>query len=173
MTWEERDRLLLAPLGKALLCAAFPEKGNPKRPTPQPPRKVRTVTRKADPQKKEGSQKEKEKRSREKPRPYPATTSKSSNDRHDGQYPETLAQSTITLQQPLSEQSQMSATVSNRAACLSPAPRGMLDAHEEQLGHRQMGTGTAGCMADPSILNLDAIDVPELYEYVNFDGYGD
>lgn len=45
-TWENRDRLLLAPLGKALLCVAFPEKGTLKRPTPQPPRKVRKVTRK-------------------------------------------------------------------------------------------------------------------------------
>ena len=43
MSWENRDRLLLAPLDKVLLCATFPEEGTSKRPTPQPPRKIRTL----------------------------------------------------------------------------------------------------------------------------------
>jgi hypothetical protein len=109
VTWKNRDRLLLAPLGKVLLCAAFPEKGTPKRPTPQVPRKVRTVTRKENSQKKASSQekKKKNKQSPQRPRPYPAITSKSSNDPCDGLYSEAAAQSTKTLQRPPPEQPQM------------------------------------------------------------------
>lgn len=180
MTWENKDRLLLAPLGKALLCAAFPERGTSERPTFQPPRKVRTITRKY----KEKPQIIKKQKSRQRHRPYPATTSKpeSSNGPCVGLFPEATLQSKITpsVQQPQSEQSpMMSATVSSRAACLSPGPalQGMLGTHGDQLVHRRLGaTGTAGCMADPSNLNSDAIDVSELYhlyEHVIFDGLGD
>ena len=173
MTWENRDQLLLAPHDKAILCAAFPEKGTPKRPTSQPPRKVRTLTRKEKPQK-ENSQKKEKERSRERPRPYPATTSKCSNGPCVELYPEAAAQSTITLQWPQSEQSQMSATVSSREACLSPGPasRGMLGVHGEQLARRRTGTDTADCMADSSNLDLDSTEDSEVYKYVDFDSYG-
>ena len=161
MTWENRDRLLLAPLGKVLLCAAFPENGTPKRPTSQPPRKVRTLTRKGKPQKE---------RFQQRPRPYPATTSKCSNGPGPGVElcPEDVAPSTITLQWPQSEQSQMSATV---AACLPPEPalREMPSVHGEQLAHRRTGTSTAGCMADPSNLNVDAMEDSEMYKYLDFE----
>ena len=157
---ENRDQLLLAPLGKVLLCAAFPEKGTPKRPTSQPPREVRTLTNKENSQMKESSR-EKGK-SRERPQPYPATTSECSSGpcARSGLYPEAAAQSTITLRWPRPEKSQMSATVSSRAACLSSVPplRGMLGVHGEQLAHRRMNTGSAGCMADSSNLNLDAME---------------
>jgi hypothetical protein len=103
--WENRDRLLLAPLREALLCAVFPEKGTPKRPIHQQPRKIRTIVRKKYPQRKESSQKAE--KSRQRPRPYPATTSKSSDSPCDGLPPEAIAQNTITLQQPQPVQPQM------------------------------------------------------------------
>ncbi|KAF8485888.1 hypothetical protein DFH94DRAFT_708705 [Russula ochroleuca] len=40
------DRLLLAPAGGALLCAAFPDDGIPNRPTHQQPRKIRELKKK-------------------------------------------------------------------------------------------------------------------------------
>ncbi|KAH9995606.1 hypothetical protein BJV77DRAFT_991198 [Russula vinacea] len=47
--WKYRgqilDRLLLAPVGKALLCAAFPDDGIPKRPKSHPSRQLRALRR--------------------------------------------------------------------------------------------------------------------------------
>jgi hypothetical protein len=209
VTWENRDRLLLAPLGKVLLCAAFPEKGTPKRPAPQEPRKVRTVTRKKNLEKKESSQKKEKERSRQRPRPYPAPTSKSPNGPCDGlRPPEAAAQSTMTLQQLQPEQPQtsyypqvlvesMQGEITNPSSqwhhmagftqrqMISPplplfqveqhaylqAPRGVVGARGEQVVHRGMDTGAAGCMVDPCNLKSEAVEVPDIYEYVDFDGY--
>ena len=126
----------------------------------------RTGTRKENSQMKESSQKKEKEKSRQMPRPYPATTSKSSNGPSAGSYPEVAAQSTITLRWPQSKRSQMSATASSRVACLSPVPalRGMLDVHGEQLAHRRRSTGAAGCMADSSNLNLNAMEDFEMYK---------
>lgn len=41
------DRLLLAPIGSFLLCAAFPDDGILNLPTHQPPREIRKLKRKA------------------------------------------------------------------------------------------------------------------------------
>ena len=50
MRWKDcgktLDRLLVAPTGSVLLCAAFPDDGIPILPTHQPPRKIRTLKRK-------------------------------------------------------------------------------------------------------------------------------
>jgi hypothetical protein len=40
------DRLLLAPSGSVLLCAAFPDVGIPSRPTHKNPRKIRVLSKK-------------------------------------------------------------------------------------------------------------------------------
>jgi len=59
--WENRgralERLLIAPLGKALLCAAFPEDGIPNRPMHRVPRPTRTrvIKRREHSRKKERS----------------------------------------------------------------------------------------------------------------------
>ena len=212
MTWEKRDRLLLAPLGKDLLCAAFPEKGPSNRPTPQQRRKIRTLPprpRKEKNQKKESSQKKKKQKSGlgQRPQRYPPTTPKLSNGPHDEPYPGAATQSTLPLLQPepvaeipqmpyppealesmqgeINPSSQWNLVdgfahhqmisppfpVEQRA--LIQAPRGALDAHGEQLVDRMMDTGAADCMADPPIGNLksEAMEVPEMFEFVNFDGY--
>lgn len=51
------------------------------------------------------------------------------------------------------------------------APRGMLGAQGEQVVHCGMDTGAAGCMVDPYDLKSEAVEVPDIYEYVNLDGY--
>ena len=109
VTWEDRDRLLLAALGKSLLCAAFPVEGSTNRPTPQPPPKLRKQPpRQKKPQ---SSQKKGKQGPQQRHQPYPSITSRSSSDGPcDEQYPdsETIAQSPITLQQSQPEQPQMS-----------------------------------------------------------------
>jgi hypothetical protein len=115
VTWGNRDRLLLAPLGtsKSLLCAAFPEKGTLTRPTTsQPSRKLRLQPPKETGKKKQSSRQRGKKRSQERhpspSRSSPATTPKSSYNRLcDGQYPETAAQSPIASQWPQPEPPQM------------------------------------------------------------------
>ena len=118
MSWENRDRLLLAPLGEVLLCAAFPETGITKRPTSQPPRPVRKQPRKGTRQKKDssdgqgnGSQKKEKEKPRQRAQPFPAKTSNSSSNDGScgGVYPEaaTVHQSPIPLQLPQPEQPHM------------------------------------------------------------------
>jgi hypothetical protein len=195
VTWEDRDRLLLAPLGKVLLCAAFPEKGTLKRPTFQQPRKVRTAPRKENAQKKESSRKKQKQKSRQRPRPYFATrtTSKSSKGPCDGLHPRgcsaeynNSAAATARTAANALQPSSCYGVHARRAApddialrfqveqhAYMQAPREGLGAHREQLVHRRMGTDTTGCMADSSNLNSDERDVPEMFKCINFDGYGD
>jgi hypothetical protein len=120
VTWENRDRLLLAALSESLLCVVFSEKGTPKRPRPKQPQPVRKLNR--PPRRKDSSQKEEStpkkgsspkkerKNSRQKSWPYPpATSPKSSDDPCEGRYPEAASQSTTLaiVQQPQSEQPQI------------------------------------------------------------------
>lgn len=51
------------------------------------------------------------------------------------------------------------------------SPRGESGDHEEQLA-QWMGTEAADCMADPSNLKSEAMDLPEMFQYVDLDGYG-
>ncbi len=44
------------------------------------------------------------------------------------------------------------------------------DADGEQPVHRWMEVGTAGCMSDSSNVKPEAMDVPEMFGYVDFDG---
>ena len=202
MTWENRDRLLLAPLGKVLLCAAFPETGTLDRPTSQPLRPIRVLKRKETPQKEGGSQKKQKRKPQQR---HSATTSESSNSPSGSLPPEAAAQSATALQQPqmpydaqVAMESMQGENIpssrgyqidgSAKRQMLSPlqlpveqyassypqAPRGVLGAPGEQIVYWLMGTGAAGSMADPSNLNSEAVKVSEMFdEYVNFDGHRD
>ncbi|KAF8501474.1 hypothetical protein F5888DRAFT_1233915 [Russula emetica] len=152
----------------------------------QPPRKVRTITRKRYPQKKESSQK--------RPRPYPATTSKSSNGPCDGPYPEAVAQSTTTVQllqpeqlrmshypqvsmesmrvgiNPSSQRHQMDGFAQGQV--ISPPPSQVEHAYP-QAPREALGAGAAGYMVDQSDLYSEAREVSKMYKYLNLDGNGD
>ena len=87
--WDDQgvtlERLLLVPFGNILLCAAFPDKGLPGRPMPQPQKLIRVLKKKTSP----GS------------RPDPAATEMPP----DGPHVE-AAESTITPTQSQPEQPQ-------------------------------------------------------------------